>query len=115
LKTVVNFDVATSRDDHIHRVGRTGRAGIKDCKAITLLTADQKSQAAFLIKLLEDSNTTVGKELEAVARGCEEFRRRRKMVIGLGKYKMEIDVEEETRKLRKQVRKVGDKSGIGFE
>ena len=31
LKTVVNFDFAKDRDDHIHRVGRTGRAGVTGC------------------------------------------------------------------------------------
>ena len=28
LKTVINFDCATDEDDHVHRVGRTGRAGV---------------------------------------------------------------------------------------
>lgn len=31
LKTVVNFDFAREGDDHIHRIGRTGRAGVLDC------------------------------------------------------------------------------------
>ena len=35
------------------------------------------------------------------------------MVIGLGKFTMEIDIAEETRKMKKEMRKVGDKSGVG--
>ena len=61
---MVNFDVAGTRDDHVHRVGRTGRAGVTDCQAITLLTAQQKREAAMLVKVLEDSNQSVGKDLE---------------------------------------------------
>ena len=67
LKTVINFDFAGNREDHIHRVGRTGRAGVKDCQAITLLTTEQKREAAILVKLLEDSNQSVGKDLETLA------------------------------------------------
>jgi ATP-dependent RNA helicase DDX42 len=40
LKTVVNFDVAKNIDAHVHRIGRTGRAG-KDGAAYTLLTKKQ--------------------------------------------------------------------------
>ena len=35
------------------------------------------------------------------------------MVIGLGKFKMEIDIAAETKKMKQGMRKVGDKSGIG--
>lgn len=35
------------------------------------------------------------------------------MVIGLGKFKMEIDIAAETKKMKKEMRKVGDKSGVG--
>jgi hypothetical protein len=34
---VVNFDAAKDIDTHVHRVGRTGRAGDKDGTAYTLL------------------------------------------------------------------------------
>ena len=37
---VINFDVAQSGDDHVHRVGRTARAG-KAGKAITLVSASE--------------------------------------------------------------------------
>ena len=67
LKTVINFDFSKDRDDHIHRVGRTGRSGIMNCQAITLLTIDQKREAATLVKILEDSNQCIEKELESLA------------------------------------------------
>ena len=38
IKTVINYDCAKDKDDHIHRVGRTGRAGDKSGVAYTLIT-----------------------------------------------------------------------------
>lgn len=38
IKTVVNLDAAKDIDTHVHRVGRTGRAGEKDGVAYTLVT-----------------------------------------------------------------------------
>lgn len=38
IDLVINFTVAHSGDDHVHRIGRTGRAGQKG-KAITLISA----------------------------------------------------------------------------
>ena len=41
IKTVINYDCAKDKEDHIHRVGRTGRAGDKEGVAYTLITANQ--------------------------------------------------------------------------
>jgi superfamily II DNA/RNA helicase len=41
IKTVVNMDAARDIDTHVHRVGRTGRAGDKDGVAYTLVTAQE--------------------------------------------------------------------------
>ena len=112
---MINFDFANDRDDHVHRVGRTGRAGVKDCQAITLLTVQQKREAATLVRILEESNQQVGKDLETLASQDSSFQKKRSTIIGLGKFKMEIDIDAETKKMKKMVRKVGDKSGIGCE
>ena len=37
IRTVINFDLARDIETHTHRVGRTGRAGVKGT-AYTLLT-----------------------------------------------------------------------------
>lgn len=39
LSLVINYDVPNERDSYIHRIGRTGRAGL-DGKAISLVTVD---------------------------------------------------------------------------
>ena len=51
IKTVVNFDVARNIDTHVHRIGRTGRAGEKGT-AFTLLTNRDVSFAGDLVRNL---------------------------------------------------------------
>ena len=46
IKTVVNYDAARNYDTHIHRIGRTGRAGNKG-DAITLLNKEDYEYAAL--------------------------------------------------------------------
>lgn len=31
IRTVINFDLARDIDTHVHRIGRTGRAGLFTC------------------------------------------------------------------------------------
>ena len=38
IKSVVNYDAAKEIDTHVHRIGRTGRAGDKEGTAYTLVT-----------------------------------------------------------------------------
>lgn len=52
--------------------------------------------------------------LEAVAMQESSYNNKKKTVIGLGKFKMEIDIKDETKKMKSLMRKVGDKSGIGY-
>ena len=46
IKTVLNYDAARNYDTHIHRIGRTGRAGNKG-DAITLLNKEDYEYAAL--------------------------------------------------------------------
>ena len=48
IKTVVNVDAARDIDTHVHRVGRTGRAGDKDGVAYTLVTSQEARFAGNL-------------------------------------------------------------------
>jgi ATP-dependent RNA helicase DDX46/PRP5 len=47
----------------VHRVGRTGRAGIKGT-AITFITSDECQYASDLIRALENSNSPIPDELK---------------------------------------------------
>lgn len=114
LKTVINFEVSKDKASHAHRVGRTGRAGVtEDCVAYTILTKNQHNEASMLIQALEESNQTVSRDLEILAGNDPKFKKKRTTIIGLGKFKMEIDIGKETEKVRKEMRKIGDRSGIG--
>jgi superfamily II DNA/RNA helicase len=49
---VINFSVAQSGDEHLHRIGRTGRAG-QQGKAITLIDANEWNQASSIERYLK--------------------------------------------------------------
>ena len=51
MSHVFNFDVPTSAEDYVHRIGRTGRAG-KSGKAITLATSEDGRYFAAIQKLI---------------------------------------------------------------
>lgn len=56
IRTVVNYDVARDIDTHTHRIGRTGRAGVRG-DAITLILADKdKEFAGHLVRNFEGVN-----------------------------------------------------------
>lgn len=45
IKSVINYDAAKEIDTHVHRIGRTGRAGDKEGVAYTLVNANQVKAA----------------------------------------------------------------------
>lgn len=76
IKTVINFDVARDIDTHIHRVGRTGRAGLKG-DAYTLITDKDRDFAGHLVKNLESSHQEVTEDLMKIAMQSHAFRKSR--------------------------------------
>ncbi|KHN87845.1 ATP-dependent RNA helicase DDX42 [Toxocara canis] len=58
IRTVINFDLARDIDTHVHRIGRTGRAGEKGY-AYTLVTEADKEMAGHLVRNLESVNQQV--------------------------------------------------------
>ena len=60
---VVNFDVPWQPDDYIHRIGRTGRAGMKGI-AITLATREDRDAVAAIEKLVGSPISRLGSSAE---------------------------------------------------
>jgi ATP-dependent RNA helicase DDX42 len=86
IKYVINYETPKDGDTHIHRVGRTGRAGNRDGVAVTLIMRDDTRFAPVLIKNLEISGQLVPAELEAIAMDDDRFRQHRMMTkFGLKK------------------------------
>src|SRR5690606_22701958 len=52
LPLVVNFDLPGSPEDYVHRIGRTGRAGMTG-EAISLMSDDERDKLAAIEKLLK--------------------------------------------------------------
>ena len=61
---VINYDVPWQPDDYVHRIGRTGRAGMKGI-AITLATRDDAEAVAAIEKLTGTKIARVGNFEEA--------------------------------------------------
>ncbi|KAM7537394.1 hypothetical protein Aperf_G00000074743 [Anoplocephala perfoliata] len=74
IHNVVNYEVARDIDTHTHRVGRTGRAGVKGT-AYTLFVAgrDPADFAAHLVRHLELAGQAVPERLLTIARQCTWF------------------------------------------
>ncbi|HEX4871587.1 MAG TPA: DEAD/DEAH box helicase [Nevskiaceae bacterium] len=51
LPHVVNFELPNVPEDYVHRIGRTGRAGVKG-EALALVSADEKAELKAIEKLL---------------------------------------------------------------
>lgn len=73
IKTVLNYDAARDLDAHVHRIGRTGRAGAQDGVAYTLLTNKNVRFAAELIWNLEAAGQPVSGALLALASKDNRF------------------------------------------
>lgn len=67
IKSVVNFDIARDMDMHVHRIGRTGRAGDKDGVAYTLITQKEARFAGELVNSLIAAGQNVSVELMDLA------------------------------------------------
>ncbi|KAK9280892.1 hypothetical protein L1049_003783 [Liquidambar formosana] len=85
IKSVVNFDIARDMDMHVHRIGRTGRAGDKDGTAYTLITQKEARFAGELVNSLIAAGQNVSNELMDLAMKDGRFRSKRDARKGGGK------------------------------
>ncbi|KPM08868.1 ATP-dependent RNA helicase DDX42-like protein [Sarcoptes scabiei] len=76
IRTVINYDMALDIDTHIHRIGRTGRAGEQGV-AYTLVTEKDTEKLGHLIRNLESANQDVPEELMKLAMNSQWFRNSR--------------------------------------
>lgn len=81
VKTVVNYDIARDIDSHVHRIGRTGRAGEKGT-AYTLITKKEDKFAGDLVRNLESSGQVVPSSLMDLAMQNARFRKSRQLIRG---------------------------------
>lgn len=85
IKSVVNFDIAKDMDMHVHRIGRTGRAGDKDGTAYTLITQKEARFAGELVNSLIAAGQNASAELMDLAMKDGRFRSKRDARKGGGK------------------------------
>lgn len=65
---VINFDLPNRLDDYIHRVGRTGRAGVSGSAVSFCCSGD--SILPSLVKLFDESKLPVPTEVRALSAAC---------------------------------------------
>ncbi|XP_052185755.1 DEAD-box ATP-dependent RNA helicase 24 isoform X2 [Diospyros lotus] len=82
IKSVVNFDIARDMDMHVHRIGRTGRAGDKDGTAYTLITQKEARFAGELVNSLIAAGQNVSIELMELAMKVEKWLKEGEVVAG---------------------------------
>jgi ATP-dependent RNA helicase DDX5/DBP2 len=62
IGVVINYDMPSSIDDYVHRIGRTGRAGAKG-QSYSMLTHKEGGITGDLIKLMTNAKQVVPEEL----------------------------------------------------
>ncbi|KAF8170117.1 P-loop containing nucleoside triphosphate hydrolase protein [Pholiota molesta] len=63
---VINYDFPNNCEDYIHRIGRTGRAGMKGI-SYTYFTTDNSKCARELVSILREAKAVVPPQLEEMA------------------------------------------------
>merc|ERR1719456_2226116 len=63
VRHVINFEPPNNCEDYVHRVGRTGRAGIKG-KAVSLISNEDGTAARFIADVMRRMSLPVPEELE---------------------------------------------------
>ncbi|OFZ81706.1 MAG: hypothetical protein A2583_12260 [Bdellovibrionales bacterium RIFOXYD1_FULL_53_11] len=58
ISHVINYDLPRMAEDYIHRIGRTGRAGLSG-EALSLLTPEDRSQWNDISKLLKKTGSSI--------------------------------------------------------
>ncbi|CAI5446006.1 unnamed protein product [Caenorhabditis angaria] len=109
IRTVVNFDMARDIDTHVHRIGRTGRAGNKGT-AYTLVTDKDIEMVGHLVKNLESVSQEVPNSLMDLAMRSSWFKAQRDGTSG--------PVQNRTRTglgYKPKTREVGSSGGGGKE
>eukprot|EP01029_Cantina_marsupialis_P012424 TRINITY_DN273_c4_g1_i1.p1 TRINITY_DN273_c4_g1~~TRINITY_DN273_c4_g1_i1.p1 ORF type:complete len:1095 (+),score=447.13 TRINITY_DN273_c4_g1_i1:130-3414(+) len=118
LVLVVNFNCPNHKEDYVHRVGRTGRAGKKGT-AYTFITKDEEEYAPDLVSALSSSKQDVPEDLQ---RMCDMFSVKvkagvaKKHISGYATKGYHFDDEEESEKLlEKEMQKCEREVSLGLK
>ncbi|CAF1008863.1 unnamed protein product [Adineta steineri] len=71
VKHVINFDLPTDIDEYVHRIGRTGRAGMLG-QATSFFNEKNRNIATDLLDILSESHQEVPEWLEGLAREAKK-------------------------------------------
>jgi len=66
IVNVINYDFPSCTEDHVHRIGRTGRVD-KQGNAYTFFTSANGSKAKELVKIMEEAHQPVPPQLREVS------------------------------------------------
>merc|ERR1719401_1969382 len=66
---VVNYDAPSNTEDYVHRIGRTGRAGMKG-HAVSLIVERDAHALKGIIEVMKRTNQEVSREIEEMARNA---------------------------------------------
>jgi len=114
IQTVVNYEPAKDKDDHTHRIGRTGRAGDKTGMAYTLLLKSEYNKAGMLVEILESVGQSVPSELQKLAKADPRYRAKRQK-IGIESFNTVVDTQKDTVELKEKQKLMSYKRGLGFQ
>ena len=114
LDLVINFDMARSGDDYLHRIGRTGRAG-KSGTAISLINANDWNLSQSISRYLNiEFELFAVKGLEAKFKGKVEKRSKKNPVKGGKKKASSANLPDKPKAILKAKQRHRNKKNVGM-
>jgi len=114
IHCVINYEPAKDKDDHTHRIGRTGRAGDTSGIAYTLLMKSEYNKAGMLIEILKSVNQPIPEDLEKLAKADPKYRSHH-VEIGIPSMHTTVDTYKEKQELNEKSKTSSYKMGLGYK
>ena len=106
LERVINYDFPYTIEDYVHRIGRTGRAGLPG-QAISFFTGHDAGHSHELVRILKEAGQPIPKQLAKFAAQPKKLTSRERWKKNKQKFKRKGSNNQRSTGSKKKKRDIG--------